>query len=152
MDPSTAPAGLWALPSWLLNQAAQAGHRLVSARLATAGLRKYHFSTLLALREGGPASQAALGRRLSIDRSDTAEVVADLERSGLVTRRRDPADLRRNVVALTPAGEEMLDRLAAEVARAQEELLAPLDPQERDELVRLLTRVVEHHRAQPGGG
>jgi DNA-binding MarR family transcriptional regulator len=150
MDPSTAPAGLWALPSWLLNQAAQAGNRLVGARLGRSGLRTYHFSTLLALGENGPASQAELGRRLWMDRSDTAEVVADLERAGYVSRRRDPTDLRRNVVALTPDGGAALERLAAEVARAQDELLAPLAPEEREALVRLLTRVVEHHRSRQG--
>ena len=112
------------------------------------GFRRYHFSVLVALAADGQASQAALGRRLSIDRSDMVAVVNDLERDGLVARVRDERDRRRNLVRLTPAGKRALDRLDARVEEAQGAVLAPLSAAERDDLVRLLTRVVEHHGAQ----
>src|SRR4051812_34153578 len=59
-----APARLRALPSWLLSEAARRGHQLVSEGFAAEGLRKPHFTVLVALSELGPASQAELGRRL----------------------------------------------------------------------------------------
>lgn len=46
---------------------------------------------------------------------------------------------------LTAAGAEALDRLSDRVAQAQDALLAPLSARQRDELLRLLIRVVEHH-------
>src|SRR4051794_23727255 len=67
-----APARLRTKPSWLLSQAALAGDRLVSEALAAEGVRKYHFRVLIALADDGPLSQADLGRRLGIDRSDMA--------------------------------------------------------------------------------
>jgi DNA-binding MarR family transcriptional regulator len=146
METSNAPRRLWELPSWLVSQVALQGDRLVSGRLAQDGLRKYHFTVLVALAEHGPMSQAALGRRLSIDRSDMVAVINDLEREGLVARGRDEEDRRRNLVALTVAGADALERLDARVEEAQDALLAPLSPAERRELRGLLTRVVEHHR------
>jgi DNA-binding MarR family transcriptional regulator len=142
------PARLRALPSWLLGQAALQGQRLVGERLAGQGVRKHHFAVLVALGEEGPTSQAELGRRLSIDRSDMVAVVNDLEADRLVARVRDGADRRRNLVGLTPAGSRALARLGAAVDEAQEALVAPLTMAERRELRRLLDRLVEHHRAE----
>lgn len=139
------PQRLRALPSWQLSRAAQAGSELTAAAFAQAGARRHHYAVLLALQEGGPASQAALGRRLGIDRKDMAAVVAELERDGCAARRRDPDDRRRNVVTLTEEGERALARLDDGVAAAQEELLSPLTAAEREELTRLLERVAAHH-------
>jgi MarR family transcriptional regulator, lower aerobic nicotinate degradation pathway regulator len=144
-----APERLQRLPSWLLNQAALHATRLAGEAFAKAGVRRYHFSVLVALAENGPASQADLGRRLWIDRSDMVAVINDLERDGLVARVRDEHDRRRNVVRITPAGKRALDRLEAQVEEAQAALLAPLSAAERRELLRLLARLVEHHGDQP---
>ncbi|MDO8186697.1 MarR family transcriptional regulator [Conexibacter sp. JD483] len=137
------PRLLRTLPSWLLNRAAAAASAQVNAALAHERVRRHHFTVLLALSEGGPASQAALGRRLGIDRSDMAAVVAELERDELIARERDPHDRRRNVVTLTPAGAAALARLQQRVVAAQEALLTPLSADERAELARLLSRIVE---------
>jgi DNA-binding MarR family transcriptional regulator len=146
MEIQGAPRRLWQLPSWLVSQVALQGQRLVGEGLAADGLRRYHFTVLVALDEDGPTSQAALGRRLSIDRSDMVAVINDLERDGLVARERDDDDRRRNLIRLTPAGERALRRLDARIDEAQTALLEPLSAKERNELKRLLTRVVEHHR------
>jgi MarR family transcriptional regulator, lower aerobic nicotinate degradation pathway regulator len=147
-----APRLLWRLPSWLLNQASLHANRLVSEAFATAGLRRYHFTVLVALAEGGAASQADLGRRLSIDRSDMVAVLNDLENAGLVRRAPDASDRRRKLVHLTAAGTRALEELDARVERVQSELLRPLSATERRELRRLLTRVVEHHGERHGSG
>jgi MarR family transcriptional regulator, lower aerobic nicotinate degradation pathway regulator len=144
-----APARLQRLPSWLLNQAALHASRFAGEAFARAGVRRYHFSVLVALAEDGPASQADLGRRLWIDRSDMVAVINDLERDGLVARVRDEQDRRRNLVRLTPVGKRALDRLETQVEDAQAALLEPLSGPERRELLRLLTRLVEAHGEQP---
>jgi DNA-binding MarR family transcriptional regulator len=48
-------------------------------------------------------------------------------------------------VSLTAAGRKRLQALREAIAAAQDELLAPLSPSERDRLVALLTTVLEHH-------
>jgi DNA-binding MarR family transcriptional regulator len=142
-DPT--PARLRGTPSWLLTQTAAHASRLVSEGFAGAGARGYHYRLLAALEEFGSASQAALGRRGGIDRSDVVAALNELAEGGLVERAPDPGDRRRNVVTITPAGVGQLRRLDGVLAEVQDELLAPLSADERDELARLLTRVLDHH-------
>ena len=143
------PRRLERLPSWLTNTVARSAQRLVADALAQEGARRQHFVVLTALAEQGAASQAALGRRLWIDRSDLHAILNELERDGLVARIRDEGDRRRNLVQLTPAGVAALKRLDARVEAAQEALLEPLSARERRELRRLLKRLVDHHGNPP---
>jgi MarR family transcriptional regulator, lower aerobic nicotinate degradation pathway regulator len=131
--------------SWLISQTARHAHRILTDALATAGSRGYDYRLLAALQEFGPESQASLGRRTGMDRSDVVASVNDLEGRGLVQRSPDPADGRRNVITITPAGAVYLQRLDEILAGVQDELLAPLAPAERELLIRLLTRVLVHH-------
>jgi MarR family transcriptional regulator, lower aerobic nicotinate degradation pathway regulator len=146
MDAETAPERLRTLPTWLLNQAALLGQRIGADALAALGAHRSHYAALAALDEFGPASQAALGRRCGIDPSDMVALMAALSADGLVERRADEADRRRNVVTITAAGRRRIDELGAAVAAAQDELLAPLSAAERDRLAGLLARVVDHRR------
>jgi DNA-binding MarR family transcriptional regulator len=57
----------------------------------------------------------------------------------------DPADRRRNVISITPAGTAHLRRLDELLANVQDELLGPLSPAERKQLILLLNRIMEHH-------
>jgi MarR family transcriptional regulator, lower aerobic nicotinate degradation pathway regulator len=137
------PRRLQQLPSWLSVQVARKAGRLVGEALGKEGVRRQHFTVLTSLAEQGPASQAALGRRLWIDRSDLHAILNELELDGLVKRVRDEKDRRRNVVALTPRGASALKRLDKQVDAAQDELLEPLSPTERRELRRLLERLLD---------
>lgn len=137
------PMRLRRLPTWLSSEVARRGQRLVSEALQTEGARRQHFTVLTSLSEQGAASQAALGRRLWIDRSDLHAILNELEGSGLVARVRDEEDRRRNLVTLTPAGEAALNRLDERVDAAQNALLEPLSPRDRRELRRLLELLVE---------
>jgi DNA-binding MarR family transcriptional regulator len=131
------------LPTWLLMQSALTAQQLVAARLATAGAHRYHYSMLSALEEFGPMSQAELGLRCGLDRSDTSAGVVDLAERRLVERAADPADRRRNVVRITADGRTHLERLDGVIAEAQIELLRSLSQDERQALIALLTRVVD---------
>ncbi|MEZ7129133.1 MarR family winged helix-turn-helix transcriptional regulator [Nonomuraea sp. AD125B] len=139
------PAALRALPSRTLSLVAMQADRMVSEGLARLDARKWHYAALVALREGGPVSQAELSRRTGIYRSDLVAVINELAERGHVERSPDPADRRRNVIRLTARGREHLDRLQEVVAALQDELLAPLTPAEREQFSDLLTRVHEHH-------
>ena len=73
------------------------------------------------------------------------EATDNLARRGLAVRAPDPADRRRNVITITPAGVTQLRRLEELLAGVQDELTAPLSPAERQELIRLLTQILDHH-------
>jgi MarR family transcriptional regulator, lower aerobic nicotinate degradation pathway regulator len=80
-----------------------------------------------------------------MDRSDVVAALNDLAGRGLVQRSPDPADRRRNLITITPAGTGQFRLLDGVLAGVQGKLLAPLSPTERKQLTRLLTRVLEHH-------
>ncbi|MGP4098360.1 MarR family winged helix-turn-helix transcriptional regulator [Nonomuraea sp. KM90] len=140
------PARLTAKPSWLLTQLAMHAHRLASDGFAEAGARGYHYRILAALDEFGVASQAELGRRCNMDRSDVVAAINELAGQGLVERTPDPGDRRRNMVSLTEAGDRQLGRLDRALDRVQDDLLGPLPAEDRQTLTRLLTRLLTHHQ------
>ncbi|GGK93206.1 hypothetical protein Ppa06_60390 [Planomonospora parontospora subsp. parontospora] len=140
------PARLAGRPSWLLTQLAVHAHRLASDGFGEVGARGYHYRILAALAEFGVASQAELGRRCNMDRSDVVAAVNELAGRGFVERTPDPDDRRRNLVTLTPAGEGQLRRMDRALDKVQEDLLEPLPAEERRTLADLLTRLLAHHR------
>ena len=79
---------------------------------------------------------------MHLDPNNCVLMLNDLESEGYVERRRDPADRRRHIVEMTPAGHKAM--LAAE--RAMESLegdvLGALDPEEREALRALLARAL----------
>jgi DNA-binding MarR family transcriptional regulator len=139
------------LPTWLLSRTSARGHRLLSDALAAAGARGYHYRALAALEELGSASQATLGRRAELDRSDVVATLTELEADALIERAPDPDDGRLKIVTITAAGKRRLRKLDGVVASVQEELLAPLSVAERAELIRLLGRVAERGAGKAGG-
>ena len=142
------PSALTRLPSWLLTQSAAQAHRITTEAFAAGGGRAYHFRLLATLVEFGPASQAVLGRRSCIDRSDVVAALNELEAGGYVERTPDPDDGRRNIITITAAGRRRHKRLTTLVTRAQEEIFAPLSPADRDRLAKLLGRLLAHHQAE----
>lgn len=109
------------------------------------GLSPYHHAVLAFLAEGEPKTQGTIADALRYDRSQLVGWLDELEERGLVERRRDPADRRRQLVKLTPEGKKALTRLRALAARLEEELLRPLDEGERKTLHGLLARLAAHH-------
>jgi MarR family transcriptional regulator, lower aerobic nicotinate degradation pathway regulator len=133
------------LPTWLIGQTAAQANRLLAEGFAAEGSRGFHYRLLAALAELGPGSQATLGRRTGIDRSDVVAALNELAGRGLVERTPDPADKRRNIITITPAGTVHYRRLDRAVHRVQDDLLAPLSAAERAQLTRLLSKVAAHH-------
>jgi DNA-binding MarR family transcriptional regulator len=60
------------------------------------------------LDRGGPQSVSDLAAAAHMRPQSMAQTVKDLEESGYVARRPDPADGRRAILELTPAGREAL--------------------------------------------
>jgi len=89
------------MPSWLVGQASHRAQTLVSDALSREGMRRQHFTVLTSLSEQGEASQAALGRRLWIDRSDLHAIVGELEGEGL----RPQAQVTKPIALPVPASE-----------------------------------------------
>ncbi|WP_405713692.1 MULTISPECIES: MarR family winged helix-turn-helix transcriptional regulator [unclassified Streptomyces] len=146
---SRTPDRLRLRASRLLSQLSTRSDRLITEGLAGADARKWHYAVLASLQDHGPASQATLSRRTGIYRSDMVGVLNELTGRHLVERAPDPADQRRNIITVSPEGRRQLRRLDKVLDDLHDELLAPLDPAERDQFVRLLTRLLDHHSRTP---
>ncbi|MFP8884253.1 MULTISPECIES: MarR family winged helix-turn-helix transcriptional regulator [Streptomyces] len=139
------PERLTTKPSWLIGQLSLYARRLAFDGFAATGARGYHYRILAALHEFGPASQAELGRRCRVDRSDVVAAVGELAERGFVDRTPDPDHGRRNRVTLTDDGLRQLRRMDEVLDRVQDDLLGPLSAEDRQILTRLLGRVLTHH-------
>nr|WP_179489082.1 MarR family winged helix-turn-helix transcriptional regulator [Microbacterium immunditiarum] len=105
---------------------AQQLHVATWARVVSQETSSVQYSILAVVHRLGEASQRELCDEVDLDRSTIADLVARMERRGLVDRHRSPADARRNVVTLTEIGESELNRLRPLVEEVQRELVVGL--------------------------
>jgi DNA-binding MarR family transcriptional regulator len=96
-----------------LYAASRAVTRAYGPLLRDFGLTYPQYLTLLALWDDGePMTVGELGSRLRLDSGTLTPVLKRLEQAGFITRRRDSADERRVLVAVTAAGRDLQDRVA----------------------------------------
>ncbi len=140
-----APSRIRDRPTWLISRTYARSHGLLNDGFAATGtgLRSYHYRLLAALEESGSASQAELGRRTGVDRSDVVAILGELEQRGLVRRAVDPSNKRRNIVTITPPGRKQLRALDSLIDDVQEQVLAPLSANERRQLTKLLRKLID---------
>ncbi|MBX5442608.1 MAG: winged helix-turn-helix transcriptional regulator [Solirubrobacteraceae bacterium] len=127
-------------PGHLIRRAQQR-HTALWAELVPAELTSVQFAVIAALDATPGIDQRTLGARISFDSSTLGEVCGRLVERGLIERRRDPHDARRNLLSLTDAGREALARAVPAVDAVGERLLEGLDDEERRTLLRLLAHV-----------
>jgi MarR family transcriptional regulator, lower aerobic nicotinate degradation pathway regulator len=106
--------------------------------LAPLGLRPRHLVAMTVLRETGTSTQQALAIRLEIDGTNVVGLLNDLEADRLIERRRSPEDRRRHLVELTPLGVTRLAKAEFVLAAVEDEVLAGLDCDQREQLFCLL--------------
>ncbi|MFJ1757111.1 MarR family winged helix-turn-helix transcriptional regulator [Kitasatospora sp. NPDC088134] len=124
---------------YLIRVAQQVHTKLWSEKVGTE-LTAPQYAVLDALETEPGADQRTVGELASLDKATMAEMVSRLVRRGLVLRRRDPSDGRRNLLSLSPTGQELLHRSTAGVREVQEALLAPLEPHEHVQALALLSK------------
>jgi DNA-binding MarR family transcriptional regulator len=131
------PGGL----AFLLVQLGFHAGREFGERLAPLGLHQRQAGMLLRLAAHEGRSQQALAGLLGINATRMVFLADELERLGLLERRRNPADRRSHALYLTPAGRAMVERLRAVIAEHEDRMGAGLSAAEREQLLGLLRRV-----------
>jgi MarR family transcriptional regulator, organic hydroperoxide resistance regulator len=98
---------------------------------------------LMLLWEKEPRSQAELTRELAIEPPTTSKMLSRLERGGLIARNRSELDRRTVLVTLTEAGRALEGPVNAAWRTLEEDTVGALTPEEQDDLLVLLGRVLE---------
>lgn len=115
------------------------------------GITPVQYAALQYISNQPGLDQRTLARSIAQDTSTTAGVVERLETRGLITRITSPQDRRVRLLEVTPAGAQLLQALIPHMLAAQQRILAPLRPDERDTFMALLQRLItennDHSRA-----
>src|SRR5882724_4826773 len=88
-------------PGHLISLAARGFARLSEARLKPLGFGVGHLPVLVALQGGQAGTQRDLARFARIEQPSMAQMLARMERDGLICRTRNPVDGRSSQVSLT---------------------------------------------------
>ena len=102
------------------------------------GLTYSQYLVMLVLWEAEPQTVSQLSERLHTDSGTLTPLLKRLEAAGLVLRRRDPADERRVLVALTEGGRSLQEKAARMADQMKRE--SCITPRE----VEALRRDLEH--------
>jgi DNA-binding MarR family transcriptional regulator len=130
--------------SVLISQLARGMRRRVEQAVEPLGLRPRELHALQHLRERGPSAQVMLVELLSIDATNLVAILNNLEDAGLIERRRDRADRRRAIIALSKQGDQLLADLDRGLRQIDDEVFATFTSSERETLNTLLAQAVEH--------
>jgi DNA-binding MarR family transcriptional regulator len=128
---------------YLLKHAQLRFFELGAVALAPLGISGREAAVLRAIDAGRPVSQGEIARAMNVDRTTMVALIDDLQVKGLVRRRQDSDDRRRNVVELTDSGRGTVRRAADAVERAERDFLGPLSAAETAQFKRILRLLLE---------
>jgi DNA-binding MarR family transcriptional regulator len=115
---------------YLLKHAQLRLAELTTPALAPFGITGRELAVLITIDDPVPLSQQDVAGRLGVDRTTMVALIDGLQDKGLVERRPDPADRRRNVVALTGAGTSTMTGAIAATDNAEARFLSQLSADE----------------------
>ncbi len=119
------------------------GGLLTQAVAGQVGLHPTDLECLDVINLNGAATAGELARASGLTTGAITGVIDRLERSGYVTRERDPGDRRRVIVRPNPAAGQRIGPLYAGLAHRMAVLCAGYDPASLDLLLGFFTRATE---------
>jgi DNA-binding MarR family transcriptional regulator len=129
-------------PGHLISLAARGFARLSEARLKPLGFGVGHLPVLVALQDGEASTQRDLAHFAKIEQPPMAQMLARMERDGLIRRTPDPADRRSSRIVLTELAQARLPDAIAVLLRGNQDALSGFTDEEALQLVALLTRLI----------
>ena len=129
-------------PGHLISLAARGFARLSEARLKPLGFGVGHLPVLVALRDGRANTQRDLARFAKIEQPSMAQMLARMERDGLIRRTPDASDGRSSRIALTRLAQTRLPDACATLFEGNREALSGFSEEDAAQLVDLLARVI----------
>jgi DNA-binding MarR family transcriptional regulator len=141
MDSPTAPRP--SRTAFLLSQLGALASSRFAERTRAIGLTPSDAGVLRLLGRTPGLSQRELADRLGAVPSRIVPLIDSLESRGLVDRKRSSTDRRNNDLTLTDAGRTLLMALRVIAEQHEAELLAPLTPEQSEQLELLLAQLAD---------
>lgn len=124
-----------------INRASRAIGRRLDRELRPLGLSMGHLPVLRAIAEHGPCSQRRLAEVAGVEQSTMTEMLARMERAGIVRRTTNPDDRRGVLVSLTRRAHARFAKARKILRHGEQSVMAVLAADERVVLRELLERV-----------
>jgi DNA-binding MarR family transcriptional regulator len=127
---------------------------MIAEALAGEEVVQLEYGSLLYIELEPGIDQRRLAEAMGIDPSNASLIVDRLYSTGLIERRVNGDDRRVRQLYLTPKGKALWRRLRPKTSTANERVLEPLTPDQRELFLDLLICLIERNRAygRPGAG
>ena len=135
------------VPSHYISRIARGMTRIGDVRLKALGFATAQLPVLTALRDGAKWSQGELARWAKVEQPTMAQLLARMERDGVVRREPDPSDRRASLISLTEEARARLPEGRAILEQGNKDMTAGLSEAEVATLVSLLERVLANVEA-----
>jgi adenylate cyclase len=108
------------------------------------------FAAIASVHDAPGIDSGQLAERIGVDLATARRIVKRLEDRGFVERSSKAGGGRSQVLGLTPAGAEILQRLRPAIRAGMDRVMAPLSDRERETLIDLLARVIKARDVKAG--
>ena len=129
-------------PGHLISLAARGFARLSEARLKPLGFGVGQLPVLVALQDGRVSTQRDLARFAKVEQPPMAQMLARMERDGLIKRTPHPDDGRSSRIVLTEAAQARMPEAIETLFQGNCDAMDGFTYQEATQLVALLTRLI----------
>jgi len=134
-------------PGHYFSRIARGLARVGDARLRELGFATAHLPVLAALKDKAKMSQSELARWAKVEQPTMAQMLARMERDGIIRREPDPTDRRGSLVSLTKQALSRLPAGRAVLQQGNAEMTLGFSENEVDTLIGLLQRVLANVEA-----
>ena len=111
--------------------------------LTELNLRPGQFAVLVLIDQNPGASQSSVSAALGIQKANFVATIADLEKRGLVRRRKSDTDGRTYSLGLTARGRSLLQTAVDLQSLHEKRVIAQIGSEGRQQLLRLLEQLAE---------
>ncbi|MFC5496533.1 MarR family winged helix-turn-helix transcriptional regulator [Caenimonas terrae] len=128
---------------YLLGQANHALYKEFDSHVRAAGLSSIEWRVLATLHDGEPLTVSQLAHEVLSKQPTVTKLVRRMGEQGWLELRGDPADQRRTLVCVTPAGRRLVRPLVDKARDHEAKLLRSLGASEKAALRKLLHKLTQ---------
>ena len=132
---------------YLLGQANHALYKEFDGHVRAAGLTSIEWRVLATLHDGQPLTITQLAHEVLSKQPTVTKLVQRMGEQGWLALQDDPADQRRTLVSVTPAGRRLVKPLVEKARDHEVRLLRSLGASEKVALLKLLEKLTQGARA-----